>query len=245
MHATFSEADMYEPVKEFFTGMGYLVHGEVKGCDIAMRKDGALIVIELKKAFSLKLLYQAIDRLGVTSQVYVAIPRPIRTRSREASQMLKILKKLEIGLIYVNMESAVKSVEIIAFPPPVLKSGSKRRRDAVLGEMDGRSADLNRGGQTRKPLATAYREKTVKIACALEASGQLAPKELVNLHGCDKKTGVILRQNFYGWFDKTAPGLYALSAKGVAMLAGEEFSRLADIYRKNNNGIDPAEKEKA
>ena len=73
---TFAETDLYEPVCRFLEEEGYRVQAEVKDCDIAAEKDGELIIVELKKSFQLKLIYQALDRQSLTEQVFVAIPRP-------------------------------------------------------------------------------------------------------------------------------------------------------------------------
>ena len=73
---TFAETDLYEPVCRFLEEEGYRVQAEVKDCDIAAEKDGELIIVELKKSFQLKLVYQALDRQSLTEQVFVAIPRP-------------------------------------------------------------------------------------------------------------------------------------------------------------------------
>ena len=56
--ADFKETDLYEPIRAFLEEEGYQVQAEVKGCDIAAVKDGQLVIVELKKAFNLKLVYQ-------------------------------------------------------------------------------------------------------------------------------------------------------------------------------------------
>lgn len=231
----FTESDMYKPVKDFFTGLGYSVNAEVKGIDVAMVKDGVLTVVELKKHLNITLLYQAVDRQSVTSQVYVAIPRPRRIRSKENAVMLKILKKLELGLIYVDM-GRTSGVEIVRFPTAEVKSPSRKRKNMVMSEISGRSVDVNKGGQTRKPIATAYREKAVKIACVLENCGALSARELVRNHGCSADAYRILTKNYYGWFEKAGKAKFGLSKDGVGMLLDEaaagEFKDLINSYRR-------------
>ena len=80
--ADFKETDLYEPIRAFLEEEGYQVQAEVKHCDIAAVKDGQLVIVELKKAFSLKLVYQGLERQSLTDQVFVAIPRP-KTGARE------------------------------------------------------------------------------------------------------------------------------------------------------------------
>ncbi|MCL2704363.1 MAG: DUF2161 family putative PD-(D/E)XK-type phosphodiesterase [Defluviitaleaceae bacterium] len=236
----FNEADMYKPVKDFFTGLGYAVNAEVLGIDICLRKDGVLTVIELKKSLNMTLLCQAVDRQSVTSQVYVAVPRPRHPHSRENELARRIVKRLGLGLIYVKMDSALKGVEIAHFPPAEVKTASKKRRERVVKEIEGRTVDVNTGGQTKKPIATAYRERAVKTACALEKGGALTVRELRGEYDCDPSVSYILRNNHYGWFERVSVEgrniRYGLSAKGIEMLldesAGGDFMELIKVYRE-------------
>lgn len=72
------ESDLYGPVRDYLAGLGYEVKGEVKDCDVTAMRDGELIVVELKKGFTLELVYQALDRQRVADGVYVAVPLPKR-----------------------------------------------------------------------------------------------------------------------------------------------------------------------
>ena len=72
------ESDLYGPVRDYLENLGYQVKGEVKDCDIAALRDGELIVVELKRGFTLELIYQALDRQRVADGVYVAVPLPRR-----------------------------------------------------------------------------------------------------------------------------------------------------------------------
>ena len=239
----YREADMYKPVKDFFTGLGYAVNGEVLGIDVCMQKDGVLTVIELKKSLNLKLLCQAVDRQSVTSQVYIAVPRPKYPKGRENTLVRRIVSRLELGLIYINMERRSPSaslVEIVHFPPAQLKTPSKKRKEQLDKELAGRRVDLNKGGQTGIAVATAYRERALRILCALERGGSQSVKELRRDYGCKEDTSGILTKNFYGWFDRQ-PGagrekIYCLSPAGRKLLdeasAGGEFAELVDIYRE-------------
>jgi len=232
MPTTFSETDLYMPIRHFFTELGYQVNAEVKGCDVAMTKNGELLIVELKKSFNITLLYQALDRQKLTSQVYAAVPRPKRAHGAEYTGMIQIAKKLEIGLMTVALDSPVKHVEILVFPPasqvtPVKKPG---RREGVLKEMAGRTIDTNLGGSTRRKLMTAYREKSIHIACAIEKNGALTAKALVQ-YGCDANAHGIVYQNHYGWFERVRKGVYDLTSAGRTMLAGSEFGELLAYYR--------------
>ena len=68
----FKETDLYEPIRAFLEEEGYQVQAEVKHCDIAAEKNGRLVVVELKRAFGLKLVYQGLERQSLTDEVFVA-----------------------------------------------------------------------------------------------------------------------------------------------------------------------------
>jgi len=238
--ADFNETDLYPPIQKFFTELNYQVNAEVKGCDVAMTKNGELVIIELKKSFNLTVLYQAMDRQKLTTQVYVAIPRPKMSRGTSYQNMMQIVKKLELGLITVAMDSPARHVEILAFPPTAQLKGALRkpqRRESVLKEMAGRTMDTNLGGSTRRKLVTAYREKVLHIACALEHHGAMNKNELIAL-GCDKSAYSIMRMNSYGWFEKVDKGRFGLSAAGICALEdGGEFAALIAFYREKVQGV--------
>ena len=227
--AQFAESDLYPPIKRCLESHGYTVHGEVGGCDVAARKDGRLVLIEFKRAINLDLLLQIVQRQEAAESVYAAVPAP-RTTDKRWHALTRLLKRLEVGLLLVNMHSAVKSVEV-AFHPVLQPRRPVQRvkQRALLTEMDGRTSDLNQGGSLRRPLMTAYREEALKAALALERLGSASPKALREL-GAGPKTGAILLANHYGWFDRLGVGRYALTNKGREAL--EQYSELASALRE-------------
>ena len=72
------ERDLYGPVRDYLVSLGYDVKGEVLDCDLTAVRDGELIVVELKRGFTLELLYQAMARQRIADGVYVAVPLPRR-----------------------------------------------------------------------------------------------------------------------------------------------------------------------
>lgn len=62
------ETDLYKPVKELFEKMGYTVNGEVKDMDVTAVRGDELVVVELKTAFNITLLQQAVKRQKITEQ---------------------------------------------------------------------------------------------------------------------------------------------------------------------------------
>ncbi|MCL2699629.1 MAG: DUF2161 family putative PD-(D/E)XK-type phosphodiesterase [Defluviitaleaceae bacterium] len=211
---------MYAPVRDYFTGHGYTVRAEVKSCDLAAELDGELVVVEFKKNFSLKLVYQALERLSLTEQVYVAIPRPRSADTPEYKGMKRLMRTLALGLITVAMDSPVKTVDVLLYPEPGrLPPRNTKRRQILLKELNGRNFDLNSGGASRSKVITAYTERCIKIACIIKCRGAKRPKELVHDYGCEKDAGVILQSNFYGWFERVEKGVYGLSELGEQSLS--------------------------
>ena len=226
---SFKEAELYAPLKRFFEKQGYVVKGEVKGCDMAMGKDGEIVVVELKKSFNMSLLYQALDRKRVASGVYIAIPR--RALMKNRVHILHILEKLNIGLVTVAMDSPVKTVAAHLVPQlGAIRKGAKAR--ALAAEMNGRTFDGNVGGSTGRKLLTAHRERVIHMACVLEKIGHGKPSRLVKEYGCYKSAGQMLNRNFYGWFVKLQKGVYALSDVGQAALNDPQFGEIIEYYRK-------------
>jgi hypothetical protein len=230
------ETDLYLPIKLFFEDLGYTVHAEVKNCDIALYKDGRLTVIEMKKSFTLNLLYQAIERQKPGDEVFVAIPRPVKSSGKTYKSMLALIKKLDLGLITVALDSPVKTVEILVFPRLSTETKKsiryQRKKTAVINELSARTHDLNLGGSTKRKLMTAYREKVIKIACALAQNGAAKASGLIKKYGCDKNTYNILYRNLYGWFSKTSNGMYVINDKGYAALADEAIAPVVSYYQE-------------
>ncbi|MDR1541228.1 MAG: DUF2161 family putative PD-(D/E)XK-type phosphodiesterase [Clostridiales bacterium] len=220
------ETDLYGPVKKHFELLGFTVRSEVRGCDLAAFKGEELVIVELKLDFNIKLLYQALERQKLTNSVYVAIPRPKRSNSLEFRSKVEIARRMKIGLIVVGLDSPAKCVEEVVLPPGGDEKNSARRngekRAKVLKEAAGRRGDYNQGGSSRVKINTVYREKAIKIACALEKSGPMASPALIKRYGCDKNSYRIMKSDYYGWFSNLGKGVFLLNDAGKAFL--EEFA---------------------
>jgi hypothetical protein len=156
----------------------------------------------------------------MTDSVYVAIPRPSNKWKwwKESRGTQHLLRRLELGLILVSLESGKPPVEVVFHPLPFARKKRAKSRRAVLEEMAQRTADYNRAGSTRKKLVTAYRENAIQIACSLLVTGKTSPAALRAL-GTGPKTLSILRFNAYGWFERVDRGVYALSSHARAELS--------------------------
>jgi len=222
------ESDMYAPIRDMLTAQGFTVRGEVKGCDISAVRGDALWIVEMKLHANITLIYQAMARQAATGWVFIAIPRPRNVRDGNFLKLKKLVKKLQLGLITVALDSPAKFAEII-IEPTGRDDKKNKKTAAVKREIAGRTVDTT-GGTTKTQINTAYRERCVRIACLLETHGALSAKELVKL-GCEKDAGRLLIQNALGWFEKVAKGVYGLSGQGIGYLEDNADGSLVGYYR--------------
>lgn len=230
------EVDLYKPIQTYFLKEGYEVYGEVKDCDITAVKDEELVVIELKLTLNVDLLIQATKRQRLTDIVYIAIPNPKNKRSKRWADICHLVRRLELGLIIVSFSGKRPITEIVFHPNSFDRKKSlrqnKRKRETLLTEINGRSADFNVGGSSKTKIMTAYKENCIQIACYLEKFGPLSPKALREM-GTGNKTSSILTKNFYKWFERIKRGTYIISEKGKQEL--NEYPDLVSYYLEKNN----------
>ena len=167
------ESDLYLPVKRFLESQGYQVKGELGNCDVAaVRGDQELVVVELKLSLNLELILQAVERLSVTSKVYVGVPVWNNSLKRRRRQTVKLLRMLGLGLLVIDPEVERHGVDVVLDPGEYRPRRSRRRRELLLGEFVRRVGDPNLGGASvRKGIMTAYRQRTLEIALFLQTNG--------------------------------------------------------------------------
>jgi len=202
------ETDLYPPIKSFLESRGYEVKAEVKSCDVvALKKGEALVVVELKLAFSLQLIYQAVDRLALTDHVYVAIAKPMRGLPREA---VKLCKRLGLGLIIIG---TLGGIEVLAEPVPYTPRKNTRRKRILVKEFNTRKGDPNLGGVGGAKLMTAYKQDALRCLSHLHSNGAT---KLALIREATKvyRAANIMRDNYYGWFQKAGRGIYELTLDG-------------------------------
>ena len=227
------ESDLFGPVKEYLEGLGYAVAGEVLGCDLTATREDELLVAELKTGFTLKLVYQALDRQRISPNVLMAIPRPKIQRGHSWQDMLRLVRRLDMGLLTVAVDSPLKTVEAHAWPSGSTGGQLARRRQALERELSGRKVGQNAGGVTRQRLMTAYREELLHMAAAMERFATLTPAQCRALGLNDKR----MARDAYGWFRRREKGVYELSAAGWEALADPEFAAVVAFYRKQVAGL--------
>lgn len=209
------ETDLYLPVKRHLENLGLTVKGEVKGCDLVGLSDGEpeLVVIgELKRAFTLELVLQAVDRTAAADEVWLAVAASKRGRGREGDpRVRKLCRFLGFGLIAVTPTGLI---EVIVEPAPWKPRRDGRRRSRIVEEFRRRRGDPILGGSTRLPQMTAYRQQALAIADALR-SGPRRPRDLKPIA---PDAARILQSDVYGWFERVERGVYRLTVGGSAAL---------------------------
>lgn len=218
------ETSLYQPVKAFIEAAGYVVKGEVGGCDlVGLSPDDppVVVVCELKLSFNLELILQAVDRAAMSDEVWIAARVSAKGRGRESDRRYRDLcRRLGIGMLGV---SDVGEVGIIVGSISPMPRTNSKRRSRLVREHKRRVGDPTQGGSTRKPIMTAYRQQAMICARAL-AGGPLRPRD-IKAEAPD--AGRILLSNVYGWFERVRPGLYQLTALGrsaVSPPAGNDQS---------------------
>ena len=205
------ETALYPPVKSFLEGLGYLVKGEVGGCDLlALSADAPPVVVicELKLQFNLELVLQGVDRLAAGDEVWLAACLSPRGKGRERDVRFRSLcRRLGVGLLGVDSTGAVHLLLSPAAPPP---RSNPKRRSRLIEEHRRRKGDPVAGGGSRQPIMTAYRQQA--LACAAALAG--GPKRPRDLKDCSPRAPKILLSNVYGWFDRAERGVYALTDAG-------------------------------
>ncbi len=210
------ETTLYLPVKRFLEDLGFEVKGEVCGCDVVALANGtptAVVIAELKLTFTLELVLQAVDRLPVCDDVWLAVATSRRGRGREGDgRVRKLCRLLGFGLLTVSPRG---HVEVIVEPVPWRPRRDAKRRSRIVQEHQKRRGDPATGGSTRRPIMTAYRQQALDCARALaETPGR--PRDLkLALPDAPK----ILQRNVYGWFERIERGRYGLTDLGRAELA--------------------------
>jgi hypothetical protein len=209
------ETALYLPVKRFLEKLGFSVKGEIGGCDLVGLSDSdppIVVVCELKLSFNLELVLQAVDRAAASDEVWLAARLSARGKGRESDTRYRNLcRRLGFGMLGVTDKD---EVEVLVKPPTSAPRRNVRKRSKLVLEHQRRRGDPARGGSTRAPIMTAYRQRALACAAAL-AHGPLRPRDLkLTVPEAPK----ILRGNVYGWFINVERGVYTLTGAGRAAL---------------------------
>ncbi len=207
------ETQLYPPIKAFLQAQGYVVKGEVGAVDVmGLRGDDDPVIVELKTGFSLSLFHQAVDRKGVTDDVYICVPRGAgRVFNKSLKDNTRLCRRLGIGLLTVRLRDGF--VQAHCDPGPYRPVKSARRKGRLLREFLRRVGDPNTGGQTRVGLVTAYRQDAMLCAAYLRKNGPTKGAQVAAATGVPTATR-IMAADHYGWFERVETGVYQLTPKG-------------------------------
>ena len=226
------EKELYESVKIFLEDLGFQVQAEVKDCDVVGQKGEDLVIVELKRNLSVRLLTQAVQRQKLGADVYVAIPKPTRYQyDKKHKELLHLLRRLELGLLFVSPEKQL--VEAALHPQPlnlkqILNTGKKKRK-ALEKELELRQFNINQGGNSKTKIMTAYREQALFLCCALSEAESYSARELANLTQMEQtRISAMLRRNYYGWFEQPKKGEYILTEEGENAI--RQYPTVAAFY---------------
>ncbi len=205
------ETSLYSPVKGFLQNLGFVVKGEIGGCDLlALSNDSPPIVVvcELKLKFNLELVLQGVDRMAVSDEVWLAASMSARGKGRDNDTRFRNLcRRLGFGLLGILPNGGV---QILLSPTALAPRRDPRRRSRLIEEHRRRQGDPVAGGGSRKPIMTAYRQEALSCAAALAEN----PKRPRDLTSACPNAPKILRRNVYGWFARIDRGVYDLTDAG-------------------------------
>ncbi len=243
------ETDLYPPIKRFLESQGYEVKGEVADCDVVACRDGEdPVIVELKTAFSLPLIFQGIRRQAVTDLVYLAVAQSragagARAWRRQSGDIAKLCRRLGLGLITVALDGGTPGhVEVHLDPAPYRPRKSPQRRGRLLREFQRRVGDPNCGGSSKRRLVTAYRQDALRCASYLYRNGPVRLAEIRAATGVDAAAR-ILQRDVYGWFQRVERGVYAMTPLGRKELvtyadALESLGLVGILSRDGKGGAD-------
>lgn len=209
------ETALYLPVKRFLEKLGFAVKGEIGGCDlVGLSTDESPVVVigELKLAFNLELILQAVDRAPKGDEIWIAAKMSARGKGRESDARYRNLcRRLGFGMLGVTDRG---QVEVLVKPPTAAPRREPKKRSRLVAEHQRRQGDPALGGSTRSPIMTAYRQQALACASQLAAG----PRKVRELRVQCPDAGKILLHNVYGWFARAERGIYELTDAGHAAL---------------------------
>ena len=211
------ETDLYEPIKQFLLGQGYVVKSEIGAVDVvACRDDETPVLVELKTTFSLSLFHQAIERLAVSDLIYIAVPhKPGKAFARSLKRNIALCRRLGIGLLTVRLKDSL--VVPHADPGPYAPRQSTVKKQRLLKEFAKRVGDPNTGGATRRGLITAYRQDALRCLGYLRAHGATKASIVAGATGVETARR-IMADDHYGWFERVKTGIYDITPKGKSAI---------------------------
>lgn len=211
------ETDLYPPLKAHFEAQGLAVKAEIGAADLVAMGGPEPVVVEMKLRFALALYHQAVARLALTSQVWIAVPHPAGPgAARSLADNRALCRRLGLGLLTVRARDGF--VCVLASPGDAPPRRAPRKRARLEAEFSRRQGDPNAGGATRHGLVTGYRQDALRCAAYLAEYGPSRGAAVARDTGVAPATR-IMADNHYGWFERVSPGIYRLAEAGRRGLA--------------------------
>ena len=138
--------------------------------------------------------------MKLTPYVYLAVEKSRAKKgavNQRWAELTGLCGRLGLGLITVTFyKTKAPFVEVLCEPEIAVQKGRTaiRRKERLLYEFRERSGDYNTGGVTRAKLVTAYREKTLRVAAAMNAAEveRRSSRELQEGHELQEVTPAVL-----------------------------------------------------
>ncbi|WP_434340989.1 DUF2161 family putative PD-(D/E)XK-type phosphodiesterase [Motilimonas cestriensis] len=208
------ETDLYLPIKNMLEQQGFIVKGEIKQCDVMAVRDEQVLVVELKTTLNLTLVLQAVERLALTDYVYIAVPADCAPIKKQQKSIVKLLRRLGLGLIVVAFVGEQTYVETVVSPGDYQPRKNHGKVKMALNEFHQRQGDPEQGGANNSSKKmTVYRQRMIRLALYLESHGATKAANVAQDIN-EPKAGTMLANNLYGWFERVSKGIYQLSKQG-------------------------------
>ena len=207
------ESDLYAPVKALLEGQGYVVKGEVRGCDVvAVRGDEPPVIVELKRVFGLSLVLQGVDRLALSDRVYLAVGQ----WPKQMKNVKKLCRRLGLGPPGGGARAGRRRARSRALQAP--RATSARLAGCSASTAGASAIPTSAAAPCARRLMTAYRQEALRCAALLASNG---PMKLAAVRAAADapRAASILRDDFYGWFERVERGVYTLTPAGKVGLS--------------------------
>ena len=209
------EHDLYPPIKAFLEAQGYEVKAEVDRCDVvAMRRQEPPVIIELKTAFSLTLVFQGIARQGLSDNVYLAVPAVFEPRSPAQGRAGAVPPAWSRS---PDSPARTRAFRRSLLDPGALSAAAAQasHRAATVGVPAAGGRSQPRRCQRRK-IVTVYRQDALRCALHLNRHGPSKAAAVAASTGVGRARAIMYADH-YGWFERAAHtprGIYTLTPTG-------------------------------
>lgn len=156
------ETELDPPVRAWLEAQGLDVYAEVLGADLVGLRKGETTIVEMKRAFGVEVIAQALAHATRAHRTYVAVP------AGGAHEALAICRALGIGVLYVNQEredlkGAERVVEWETVKPRPAADDERIRR-CCRASMRANTAGVKGGVERATPFKDTMRQVAETIA---------------------------------------------------------------------------------